>query len=81
MSDELVFYTNPQSRGVMTHWMLEEIGCSYRVEVMDYGPKMKSPEYLALNPMGKVPTLKHGSAWWLSFSEITWTALSVCWWS
>ena len=61
MADEIVFYTNPQSRGVMTHWMLEETGCSYRVEVMDYGPKMKSPEYLALNPMGKVPAIKHGN--------------------
>jgi glutathione S-transferase len=61
MADEIVFYTNPQSRGAMTHWMLEEIGCPYWVEVMSFGPKMKSPEYLALNPMGKVPTIRHGN--------------------
>ena len=60
MADELVFYTNPQSRGVMTHWMLEEIGCPYRTEIKAYGPDMKSPEYLAINPMGKVPAIKHG---------------------
>jgi glutathione S-transferase len=61
MADELVFYTNPQSRGLTTHWMLEEIGCPYRMEVKAYGPEMKSPDYLAINPMGKVPAIKHGS--------------------
>ncbi|UYN95717.1 MAG: glutathione S-transferase family protein [Enhydrobacter sp.] len=60
MADELVLYTNPQSRGAMSHWMLEEVGCPYRIELLDFGPAMKTPGYLALNPMGKVPTLKHG---------------------
>jgi len=60
MVDEIVFYMNPQSRAAMTHWMLEEIGCPYRTEVLSYGPQMKSPEYLAINPMGKVPAIKHG---------------------
>ena len=61
MADELVFFTNPQSRGAMTHWMLEEVGCAYRVEVKQFGADMKSPEYLAINPMGKVPAIKHGN--------------------
>jgi glutathione S-transferase len=61
MAEELVFFTNPQSRGAMTHWMLEEIGCPYRIEVKQFGPDMKSPEYLAINPMGKVPAIKHGN--------------------
>ncbi|MCF8533737.1 MAG: glutathione S-transferase, partial [Reyranella sp.] len=61
MTDELIFFTNPQSRGAMTHWMLEEIGCPYQVEVKQFGPDMKSPEYLAINPMGKVPAIKHGN--------------------
>ena len=61
MADELVLFTNPQSRGATTHWMLEEIGCPYRIEVKQFGPDMKSPEYLAINPMGKVPTIKHGN--------------------
>jgi glutathione S-transferase len=60
MADPIVFYTNPQSRGAMTHWMLEEIGCPYKVELMPYGPPMKSAEYRAINPMGKVPAIKHG---------------------
>ena len=60
MADELVFFTNPQSRGAMIHWMLEEVGCPYRMEVKQFGPDMKSPEYLAVNPMGKVPAIRHG---------------------
>ena len=61
MADEIVFYTNPQSRGAMTHWMLEEVGAPYRTEVLAFGPEMKTPAYLALNPMGKVPAIKHGN--------------------
>jgi glutathione S-transferase len=60
MSDELVFYTNPMSRGRIIRWMLEEVGQPYRTEVLDYATSMKSPEYLAVNPMGKVPAVKHG---------------------
>ena len=60
MAQELVFFTNPQSRGATTHWMLEEISCPYKLVVKQFGPDMKSPDYLALNPMGKVPTIKHG---------------------
>ena len=59
---ELVLYTNPMSRGRIARWMLEEVGAPYRTEWLDYGPAMKTPAYLALNPMGKVPTLVHGSA-------------------
>jgi glutathione S-transferase len=60
MSDELVFYTNPMSRGRIVRWMLEEVGQPYRTELLDYGTTMKAPAYLAINPMGKVPALKHG---------------------
>jgi glutathione S-transferase len=59
MSDELVFYTNPMSRGRIVRWMLEEVGQPYRTELLDFA-KMKSPEYLAINPMGKVPAIRHG---------------------
>ncbi len=59
MSD-LVFYTHPQSRGRIAHWMLEEVGEPYRTVWLDYGSTMKAPEYLALNPMGKVPALRDG---------------------
>jgi len=60
MADELIFYTNPRSRGRIVRWMLEEIGQPYRTEVLDYGTTMKAPAYLAINPMGKVPALRHG---------------------
>jgi glutathione S-transferase len=62
MADELVLYTNPQSRGRIARWMLEEIGRPYAVEVVDYASTMKSPGYLAINPMGKVPALRHADA-------------------
>jgi glutathione S-transferase len=61
-TDELVFYTNPMSRGRVVRWMLEEVGRPYRTELLAYGPTMKAPEYLAINPMGKVPALRHGDA-------------------
>jgi glutathione S-transferase len=60
MSDDLVFYTNPMSRGRIVRWMLEEVGAPYRTELLDYGTTMKAPAYLAINPMGKVPAIKHG---------------------
>lgn len=60
MADELVFYTNPQSRGRLVRWMLEEVGQPYRTEVLDYAGSMKAPAYLAINPMGKVPAITHG---------------------
>ena len=62
VTDDLVFYTHPMSRGRTARWMLEEIGRPYRTEVVEYGPSMKSADYRAINPMGKVPALRHGSA-------------------
>ena len=56
---DLVFYTNPQSRGRIVRWMLEEVGAPYETEVIPYD-QMKSDRYLAVNPMGKVPAIKHG---------------------
>jgi len=60
MADELTFYTHPMSRGRIVRWMLEEIGQPYRTELLDYATTMKAPAYLAVNPMGKVPALRHG---------------------
>ncbi|MGD9981399.1 MAG: glutathione S-transferase family protein [Hyphomonadaceae bacterium] len=60
MADTLTFYTNPMSRGRIIRWMLEEIGQPYDTQIMGYGTSMKSAEYLAINPMGKVPAIKHG---------------------
>jgi glutathione S-transferase len=62
VSKNLVFYTNPMSRGRIARWMLEEIGEPYETVLLDYGTTMKAPDYLAINPMGKVPALTHGDA-------------------
>ena len=56
---ELTFYTNPMSRGRIARWMLEEVGAPYRTELVQFGAG-KAPEYLAINPMGKVPAIVHG---------------------
>jgi glutathione S-transferase len=58
----IIFYTNPMSRGRIVRWMLEELGQPYETRVLDFGPQMKSPVYLAVNPMGKVPAVQHGDA-------------------
>lgn len=60
MASDLTFYTNPMSRGRIIRWMLEEVGEPYDTVLLDYGTTMKAPEYLAINPMGKVPAIKHG---------------------
>ena len=60
MDNALTLYTNPMSRGRMARWMLEETGLPYSVQVVEFGPAMKSPAYTAINPMGKVPALTHG---------------------
>lgn len=60
MSTEIVLYTHPMSRGRVARWMLEETGLPYQAVILDYGTTMKAPAYLAINPMGKVPALRHG---------------------
>ena len=56
----LTFYTNPMSRGRIARWMLEEVGEPYDTVLLDYGTTMKGADYLAVNPMGKVPAIRHG---------------------
>lgn len=58
----LVFYTNPQSRGRIAHWMPEEVGEPYDTVWLEYGTGTKSAEFLAINPMGKIPALRDGDA-------------------
>lgn len=59
---ELIFYTNPMSRGQIVRWMLEEVGAPYEQRLLDYGTSMKAPDYLAINPLGKVPAIVHKGA-------------------
>ncbi len=60
MADELIFYTNPMSRGQIVRWMLEEVGAPYEQHLLDYDTTMKEAAYLQVNPMGKVPAIAHG---------------------
>jgi len=59
MASNLVFYTNPMSRGRIIRWMLEETGADYETVVLDYDSTMKEEPYLSINPMGKVPAIVH----------------------
>lgn len=56
---DLVFYTNPQSRGRIVRWMLEEVGEPYETVALDYASSMKADEYRRVNPMAKVPAVTH----------------------
>jgi glutathione S-transferase len=56
---ELIFYAHPMSRARIVRWMLEEVGVPYATRMLDFGTSMKAPEFLAINPMGKVPTIVH----------------------
>jgi glutathione S-transferase len=60
MSDEVVFYYNPMSRARIVHWMLEEAGAPYRLEMVSFDKgENKKPAFLAVNPMGKLPVVVH----------------------
>jgi glutathione S-transferase len=60
MSEEIVFYHSPLSRARMVHWMLEELGAPYRIELVDLQKgEQKKPAFLAVNPMGKLPAITH----------------------
>ncbi|HET8899077.1 MAG TPA: glutathione S-transferase family protein, partial [Rhodanobacteraceae bacterium] len=54
------FFHNPHSRANMTHALLEELGAAYEPCVIDFRHhEQLSPDYLAINPMGKVPAIRH----------------------
>ncbi len=58
---ELTLFTHPYSRSRIVRWMFEELEADYDIVVKAFGTSMKAPDYLAINPMGKVPALKHGN--------------------
>jgi glutathione S-transferase len=61
MSDDAItLYHAAPSRGSIVHWMLEEVGAPFRIELLDLSKgQQKEPRYLAINPMGKVPAISH----------------------
>jgi glutathione S-transferase len=60
MTNALTLYSNPMSRGRIARWMLEEIGAPYETVYLAYGDAMRTKDYARINPMGKVPALRHG---------------------
>ena len=60
---DLVLYHAAPSRSSIALWMLEEIGEPYDIHLLSLKKgENREPAYLAVNPMGKVPALRHGDA-------------------
>jgi glutathione S-transferase len=60
---KLTFYHSPNSRSNGTLFLLEELGVPYDLHVLDLkAGEQRAAPYLAINPMGKVPAIKHGDA-------------------
>ena len=58
---KLTLYHAAPSRSSIPHWLLEEIGEPYDLHILSLkNGDNRKPDYLAVNPMGKVPALKHG---------------------
>jgi len=58
---KLVFYHAAPSRSSIVHWMLEELGQPYELQMVSFKKgENRQPAFLAINPMGKLPALKHG---------------------
>ena len=59
MTDLTLYHISP-SRSSIAHWMLEEVGEPYDLHVLSMKKgENRQPDFLAVNPMGKVPALKH----------------------
>jgi glutathione S-transferase len=57
----ITLYHSPASRAFTSYWLLEELGVGFQVKTVDIAKgEQKSPEYLKLNPSGKVPTVADG---------------------
>src|SRR5262245_62672562 len=57
----LTLYHAVPSRSMVTRWMLEEVGEPYDVHMLSFANgENRAADYLAINPMGKVPALRHG---------------------
>lgn len=62
-SDRILLYYSPQTRATGTRVLLEELGAPYDLHVLNMkAGEQRQPGYLAVNPLGKVPAIKHGDA-------------------
>jgi glutathione S-transferase len=56
-------YYNPQSRAAIAKWMLDECGADYQIVPIDLQKRQhKTPEFLRINPSGKIPALVDGTS-------------------
>ncbi len=63
MSDQLELFYAPQTRATGVRVLLEELGAPYKLNVLNLKlGENRRPDYLAINPVGKVPVLRHGEA-------------------
>ena len=63
MADKIILHHAAPSRSSTVLFMLEELGVPYELKVLDLQKEEQHrPEYLAINPMGKVPTIEHNGA-------------------
>ena len=63
MTAEITFYHAPNTRSSGVRILLEELGAPHRLHVLNMkAGEQREPAYLAINPMGKVPAIKHGDA-------------------
>ncbi|MEO7071908.1 MAG: glutathione S-transferase N-terminal domain-containing protein [Rhodanobacter sp.] len=59
----VTFFHAPQSRSGGTRALFEELGVEYDLHVLNlHAGEQRQPDYLAINPMGKVPAIRHGDA-------------------
>lgn len=59
----VTFFHAPQTRSGATRALFEELGVAYDMHVLDLkAGETRQPDYLAINPMGKVPAIRHGDA-------------------
>jgi glutathione S-transferase len=60
---KLIFFHSPNSRSAGTRVLLEELGAPYELHALDLrAGEQRQPAYMAINPMGKVPAIRHGDA-------------------
>ena len=63
MTDRLTFFHAPQSRSTGVAVLLDELGAPHDLHVLDLkAGEQRRPAFLAVNPMGKVPAIRHGTA-------------------
>jgi glutathione S-transferase len=61
--DAMKLYYNPKSRAAIAEWMLDECGANYEIVPIDFAKgEHKTPEFLKINPAGKLPVLVDGDS-------------------